>query len=153
MTLSSSRFMAVHCWHQFWFSDTLLWFYKCSENHPLVFRGSVQSCCLLVSDFLQSTCSACLVAQLCLTLCDPMDCSVPGPSVHGDSPGKNTGVGCHAFLQGSSQARDRTQVSHVAGEFFPVWATREAIRGAILVSFMASLHPRSKTESMRLILK
>ena len=30
----------------------------------------------------------CLVAQLCLTLCDPMDCSPPGTSVHGDSPGK-----------------------------------------------------------------
>ena len=42
----------------------------------------------------------CLVAQLCLTLCDPMDCSPPGSSVHGDSPGKNTGVGCHALLQG-----------------------------------------------------
>ena len=32
----------------------------------------------------------CLVAQLCLILCDPMDCSPPGSSVHGDSPGKNT---------------------------------------------------------------
>ena len=33
-------------------------------------------------------------------LCDPMDCSPPGYSVHGDSPGKNTEVGCHALLQG-----------------------------------------------------
>ena len=41
-----------------------------------------------------------LVAQSCLTLCNPMDCSPPGSSVHGDSPGKNTGVGCHALLQG-----------------------------------------------------
>ena len=32
--------------------------------------------------------------------CDPMDCSPPGSSVHGDSPGKNTGVDCHALLQG-----------------------------------------------------
>ena len=39
--------------------------------------------------------------QSCLTLCDPMDCSLPGSSVHGDSPGKNTGVGCHALLQGT----------------------------------------------------
>ena len=39
-----------------------------------------------------------LVAQSCLTLCDPMDYSPPGFSVHGDSPGKNTGVGCHALL-------------------------------------------------------
>ena len=38
--------------------------------------------------------------QTCLILCDPIDCSPPGSSVHGDSPGKNTGVGCHALLQG-----------------------------------------------------
>ena len=38
--------------------------------------------------------------QLCLTLCDPMDCIPAGSSVHEDSPGKNTGVGCHALLQG-----------------------------------------------------
>ena len=42
----------------------------------------------------------CLVTQSCLTLCDPMECSLPGSSVHGDSPGKNTGVGCHALFQG-----------------------------------------------------
>ena len=42
----------------------------------------------------------CLVALLGLTLCNPMDCSPPGSSVHGDSPGKNTGVGCHTLLQG-----------------------------------------------------
>ena len=40
------------------------------------------------------------VAQSCPTLCNPRDCSAPGSSVHGDSPGKNTGVGCHALLQG-----------------------------------------------------
>ena len=40
--------------------------------------------------------------ESCLTLCDPMDCSPPGSSVHGDSPGKDTGVGCHALLQGSN---------------------------------------------------
>ena len=40
------------------------------------------------------------VAQLCLTLCDPTNCSPPGSSVHEDSPSKNTGVGCHALLQG-----------------------------------------------------
>ena len=42
----------------------------------------------------------CLVTRLCPNLCSPMDCSPPGSSVHGDFPGKNTGVGCHAFLQG-----------------------------------------------------
>ena len=35
-----------------------------------------------------------------LTLCDTMDCSLPGSSVHGDSPDKNTGVGSHSLLWG-----------------------------------------------------
>ena len=42
----------------------------------------------------------CLVTLSCPTLGDPMDCSLPGPSVHGGSPGKNTGVGCHALPSG-----------------------------------------------------
>ena len=42
----------------------------------------------------------CFFSQSCPTLCNPMDCSLPGSSVHGDSPGKNIEVGCHALLQG-----------------------------------------------------
>ena len=42
----------------------------------------------------------CLGAQLCPTLCNPMACSLSDPSVHGDSPGKNTEVGCHSLPQG-----------------------------------------------------
>ena len=45
-------------------------------------------------------CMLCLVAQSCLTLCDPMDHSPSGSSVQGEFPGKNAGVGCHALLQG-----------------------------------------------------
>ena len=41
-----------------------------------------------------------LVIQLCLTLCNPMNCNLPGSSVHWDSPGKNTGEGSHSLLQG-----------------------------------------------------
>ena len=37
--------------------------------------------------------------QSCLTLCDPIDGSPPGSPIPGDSPGKNTGVGCHFLLQ------------------------------------------------------
>ena len=51
---------------------------------------------------LKPTSCVCMHAQSfqsCPTLCNPMDCSPPGSSVHGDSPGKNTGVGCHALLQ------------------------------------------------------
>ena len=60
----------------------------------------------------------CLVTQLCLTLCDPMDCSLPDSSVHGDSPGKNTRIGSHALLQRIFPTRDRTQVSCISGGFF-----------------------------------
>ena len=56
------------------------------------------------------------VSQSCLTLNDPMDCSPPGSSFHGDSPGKNTGVGCSNW----------TQVSCISGGLFTVGATREA---------------------------
>ena len=62
----------------------------------------------------------CLVAQLCPTLYDPMDYSPPGSSVHGDSPGKNTGVGYMPSSRSSSQLKDRNQVSHIAGRFFTV---------------------------------
>ena len=44
---------------------------------------------------------ACMHAKLllsCLTLCDPMNCSPPGSSVHGDPPGKDTGMSCCALL-------------------------------------------------------
>ena len=40
------------------------------------------------------------VTKLCLTLCNPMDCSPSGSSVHGDSPDKKNGVGCHALPPG-----------------------------------------------------
>ena len=45
-------------------------------------------------------CMLYLVAQLCPILCDPRDCSLPDSSVHGHSPGKNIGMGCHTLLQG-----------------------------------------------------
>ena len=45
-------------------------------------------------------CVLCVLSLSRVWLCDPMDCSPPGSSVHRDSPGKNTRVGCHALLQG-----------------------------------------------------
>ena len=60
-----------------------------------------------------------LVIQSCPTLCDPMDCSPPGSSVHGVSPGNNPGVGCHAPFQGPYQPRDRTQVPALQADSLP----------------------------------
>ena len=45
-------------------------------------------------------CACVLIHFNHVQLCDSMDCSPQGSSVHGDSPGKNAGVGCHALLQG-----------------------------------------------------
>ena len=68
-------------------------------------RAFITFCCYILFFFVvekQSlqTLALYLVTQSSATLCDPMDSSPPGSSVHGDFPGKNTGVGCHAFLQG-----------------------------------------------------
>ena len=82
----------------------------------------------------------CLVTWSCPTLCDPMDCSLPGASVHEDSPDKNTGVGCQALLQGIFPTRGWTQVSWIAGRFFIVWATREALASIVLRLRQPVLH-------------
>ena len=80
------------------------------------------------------------VAQLCLTLwvciesevalsypilCNPKDCSLSGSSVHGIFQARVLEWVAISFSTGSPQPRDRTQVSHLAGRRFTVWATRE----------------------------
>ena len=67
----------------------------------------------------------CLVTQSCLTLWDPLDYNLPGSSVHGDSPGKNTRMGCHAFLQGIFQTQGPNPgLLHC--RLVIMWATRKA---------------------------
>ena len=65
------------------------------------------------------------VAQSCLTVCDPMDCSLPGYSVHGIFQAIVLEWIAISFSRGSSWPRDRTQVSHIVDRPFTVWATRE----------------------------
>ena len=60
------------------------------------------------------------VAQLYSTLCDPMDCSLPGSSVRGILQARILEWVTYPFSRGSSQPRDRTQVSSIAGGFFTV---------------------------------
>ena len=66
------------------------------------------------------------VAQLCPTLCDPMDCSLLGFSVHGIFLARVLEWVAISFSRGFSWPRDRTQVSCIAGRHFTLWATREA---------------------------
>ena len=70
------------------------------------------------------------VAQLCPTLCDPVDCSPPGSSVHGILQARILKWVAISFFRGSSRLRDQTQVSHVAGRRFILWATREGLANA-----------------------
>ena len=60
------------------------------------------------------------VAQSCLTLCDPMDCSLSGFSVHGIFQARVLEWIAISFSRRSSRPRDRTQVSHIAGRRFTV---------------------------------
>ena len=66
--------------------------------------------------------------QSCLTLGNPMDCSPPGSSLHGDSPGKNTGVGCHFLLQGIFPTPGSNPCSYISciGGCFTTSTTWEA---------------------------
>ena len=57
--------------------------------------------------------------------CNPMDCSLPGCSVHGILQAKILERITFPVSRGSSQPRDQTQVSCIAGKFFTIWATRE----------------------------
>ena len=58
------------------------------------------------------------VAQSCLTLCDPVDCSPPGSSIHGILQARILEWVAISFSRGSSQPRDRTQVSRIARRGF-----------------------------------
>ena len=68
-----------------------------------------------------------LVTWSCLTLCNPMDCSHPGSSVHGIFQARILEWVAISFSRGSFQPRDQTRVSRIAGRFFTIWATREAV--------------------------
>ena len=89
------------------------------------------------------------VAQSCPTLCNPVNCSLPGSSVHRIFQARVLEWVAISFSRGSSQPRDQTRVSRTAGRRFTIWATREAKSDWIVVcnftlyvgiSWMSQLH-------------
>ena len=74
-----------------------------------------------VCSFMLSSLLFHVVYKKCLTLCDPMECTV-----HGVLQARILEWVALPFFRGSFQPRDRTQVSHIAGGFFTSWNTREA---------------------------
>ena len=69
----------------------------------------------------------CLITQSCLALCDPMDCSPVAHLSMGILQARILEWVAMPSSRGSPQPRDRTQVSCIAGGFFTIWATREAL--------------------------
>ena len=78
------------------------------------------------------------VAQLCPTVCNPMDCSLLGSSVHGFFQARILEWVSISFSRRSSQYRDWTQVSHIVDRHFTIWATRE-------VTWHAAIHGVAKS--------
>ena len=80
------------------------------------------------------------VAQSCPTLCDPMDCSLPGFSLHGILQVRVLEWVAISFSRGSSRPRDRTQVSRIPGRHFNLWATRESGKRVIQTYSISKTH-------------
>ena len=70
----------------------------------------------------------CEVAQSCPTLCNSMDCSLPGSSIHGIFQARVLEWVAISFSRGSSLPRDQTWVSRIVGRLLTVWVTREVRR-------------------------
>ena len=88
-----------------------------------------------------------LVTQSCPTLCDHMDCRLPGSSIHGIFQARVLEWVAISFSRGSSWPRDWTRVSCTVGRRFTVWATREVIAKAPNTYFLLSqvvLKPEGK---------
>ena len=89
------------------------------------------------------------VAKSCPTLCDPVDYSTTGSSIHGILQARVLEWVAISFSRGSSWPRDRTQVSRIPGRCFNLWATREAQRKATpknvqTTSQLHSSHPLAR---------
>ena len=92
-----------------------------------------------------------LVAQLCLIPCDPMDCSLPGRSVHRIFQARILEWVAIFFSRGSSWPRDQTQVTYIAGRHFTIWAPREILSESVCVLVISKptrlLCPRNSPEN------
>ena len=94
--------------------------YHLSHQGILQFRNSSEKWSISCHEKVKA-----LVVQSCPTLFDPMDCSPPGSSIRGILHTKILDWVSISFSRGSSWLRDQTQVSHIAGRLFTIWATRE----------------------------
>ena len=90
------------------------------------------------------------VVQSCPTVCDAMDCSLPGSSVHGIFQAIVLEWIAISFSRGSSQPRARTQVSRIVDRRFTVWATRAGFSNMWTVNFQMSKLVLKKAEELEI---
>ena len=119
--------LLTNCTHYAEFSDSSFWTDQMAtliqpKKTPFSVSGRRSKTRLLFSSEVKWS----EVAQSCPTLCDPMDCSLPGFSVHGILLARIPEWVTISFPGGSSWPRDGTWVSRVVGRRFNLWATREA---------------------------
>ena len=95
-----------------------------TECSSLLLQSALQSDIQnsLVSLLVTAGDCCCLVAKLCLTLNNSMDCILPGLSVHGILQTRILEWIAISYCRGSSRLRDRTLVSYITGRFFTIWA-------------------------------
>ena len=103
----------------------LLWWY-CLLIWNVILRGGVGLGCVYIYLSIYMKVKV-LITQWYPTLCDSTDYSPPDSSIHGILQARILEWVAISFSRGSSQPRNLTQVSCIAGRFFPIWATKEAI--------------------------
>ena len=108
--LSWSTIHPLHCW--------VLWISTNTYNRITTTASKIQNSSI---NLLKA-----LVVQLCLILCDAMDCNLPGSSVRGNFQTRILEWIAISFSRGSFWPKAWTWVSCIAGRLFTVWATREA---------------------------
>ena len=115
-------------------------YYFCFSNF-LPFLRLVNSflCCIFLCAVL------CLVIQLYPTLCDPMDCSPPGSSVHGILQARMLEWVAIPSSRSAYEPKVWTQVSHIACRFFTIWVTREAKNSGAYPFSRRSSWPKNQT--------
>ena len=92
-------------------------------------KSSIKKLIIDIKAWAKWYCVCVLVSHSCSTLCDPMNCSPPGSSVHGILQARILEWVAIPFSKGFSQPRKWIRVSSIAGRFFTIWATREAQNG------------------------
>ena len=120
LSLSSGMVIFLSSWSYVYVNCLFQSFWSLSESHGgcQISRGSWIFCPPSKERSKETE-----FAQLCPILCDPMDCSLPGSSVHGIFQARILEWVAVSFSRRSSRPRDGTQVSRTVGRRFTVWAT------------------------------